>query len=100
MCGESGTSHTGKVHHYYKCATVKKKRGDCHKKPVRKEFIEDFVVHETMKEIRDDKTIKAIVSMVMDLQEQENTQLPLYEQQLKEAETASTTCSTLSSRAS
>ncbi len=49
MCGESGTSHTGKVHHYYKCATVKKKRGDCHKKPVNKQFIEDFVVHETMR---------------------------------------------------
>ena len=87
MCGESGTSHTGKVHHYYKCATVKKKRGDCHKKPVNKAFIEDFIVHETMKEIRDDKVIQAIVSTVMDLQEQENTQLPLYEQQLKEAET-------------
>ena len=87
MCGESGTSHTGKVHHYYKCATVKKKRGDCHKKPVNKAFIEDFIVHETMKEIRDDKVIVAIVSTVMDLQEQENTQLPLYEQQLREAET-------------
>lgn len=66
---------------------MKKKRGDCHKKPVSKEFIEDFIVHETMKEIRDDKTIKAIVSMVMDLHERENTNLPLYEQQLKEAET-------------
>ena len=87
MCGESGTSHTGKVHHYYKCATVKKKRGDCHKRPVNKQFIEDFIVHETMKEIRDDKVIQAIVSTVMELQEQENTQLPLYEQQLKEAET-------------
>ena len=86
MFGESGASHTGKVYRYYKCATVKKKRGDCHKKPVSKAFIEDFIVHETMKEIRNDKTIEAIVSMVMDLQERENTNLPLYEQQLKEAE--------------
>ena len=37
--------------------------------------------------LQDDKTIEAIVSMVMDLQERENTDLPLYEQQLKEAET-------------
>lgn len=34
----------------------------------------------------DDKAIEAIVSMVMDLQDRENTNLPLYEQQLKEAE--------------
>ena len=35
----------------------------------------------------DDKAIEAIVSMVMDLQDRENTSLPLYEQQLREAET-------------
>lgn len=31
----------------------------------------------------DDKTIEAIVVMLMNLQEQENTNLPLYEQQLR-----------------
>ena len=35
----------------------------------------------------DDQAIEAIVSMVMDLQDRENTSLPLYEQQLREAET-------------
>ena len=34
----------------------------------------------------DDKAIEAIVSMVMDLQDRENTSLPLYEQQLQEAQ--------------
>ena len=28
LCGESGTSRTGVVHHYYKCVSVKKKRTD------------------------------------------------------------------------
>ncbi len=37
-CGESGTSRTGLVHHYYKCVPVKKKRKECHKKPVKKPF--------------------------------------------------------------
>ena len=37
--------------------------------------------------VMDDKAIEAIVSMVMDLQDRENTSLPLYEQQLREAET-------------
>ena len=37
LCGESGTSRTGTVHHYYKCVSVKKKRTECHKKPVKKD---------------------------------------------------------------
>ena len=88
LCGESGTSHTGNVHHYYKCVSVKKKRTECHKKSVRKEWIEDLVVNETMKVVMDDKVIEAIVSMLMDLQDRENVNLPLYEQQLRETNTA------------
>ena len=86
--GESGTSRTGKVHHYYKCVSVKKKRAECHKRPVKKGWIEDLVVNETMKMVMDDKAIEAIVSMLMDLQERDNVNVPLYEQQLREAETA------------
>ena len=87
LCGESGKSRNGTVHHYYKCVSVKKKRTDCKKKPVRKQWLEDLVVNEVMKVVMDDKAIEAIVSMVMDLQDRENTSLPLYEQQLREAET-------------
>ena len=87
LCGESGKSRNGTVHHYYKCVSVKKKRTDCKKKPVRKQWLEDLVVNEVMKVVMDDQAIEAIVSMVMDLQDRENTSLPLYEQQLREAET-------------
>ncbi len=87
LCGESGKSRNGTIHHYYKCVSVKKKRTDCKKKAVRKQWLEDLVVNEVMKVIMDDKAIEAIVSMVMDLQDRENTNLPLYEQQLREAET-------------
>ncbi len=88
LCGESGTSRTGIVHHYYKCVSVKKKRTDCRKKSVRKEWIEDLVVNETMKMVMDDKAVEAIVSMLMALQEQDNVSLPLYEKQLAEADNA------------
>ena len=87
LCGESGKSRNGTIHHYYKCVSVKKKRTDCKKKPVRKQWLEDLVVNEVMKVVMDDQAIEAIVSMVMDLQDRENTSLPLYEQQLREAET-------------
>ncbi len=59
LCGESGTSRTGLVHHYYKCVSVKKKRKECHKKPVKKVWIEDLVVKETMDMLNDDKAIEA-----------------------------------------
>ena len=88
LCGESGTSRTGVVHRYYKCASVKKKRTECHKKPVKKEWIEDLVVTETMKMVMDDAAIEAIVSMLMDLQDRDNVNVPLYEQQLRETETS------------
>ena len=84
LCGESGTSHTGEVHHYYKCVSVKKHRKICHKKAVKKEWIENMVVEQTMKMVMDDKAIEAIVSMLMELQDRENVDLPLYEQQLHE----------------
>lgn len=86
LCGESGKSRNGTVHHYYKCVSVKKKRTDCKKKPVRKQWLEYLVVNEVMKVVMDDKAVEAIVSMVMDLQDRENTSLPLYEQQLQEAQ--------------
>ena len=86
LCGESGTSRTGKVHHYYKCVSIKKKRTDCHKKAVKKDWIEALIVSKAMKMVMDDKAIEAIVSMLMGLQDRENVNLPLYEQQLKEAE--------------
>ncbi len=88
LCGESGTSRTGNVHHYYKCVSVKKKRQECHKKSVRKEWIEDLVVDETMKMVMDDKAVEAIVSVLLNLQDRENVNLPLHEQQLREADTA------------
>ena len=87
LCGESGTSRSGVVHHYYKCVSVKKKRTECHKKPVRKQWIEDLVVNATMEMLNDDAAIEAIVSMLMDLQDRESTNLPLYERQLGETNT-------------
>ncbi len=86
MCGESGTSRNGTIHRYYKCATAKKKRGDCKKKAVKKDWIEDLVVNETMKMLMNDDMIEAIVSMLMRLQDEENTALPMYEKQLQEIE--------------
>ena len=87
--GESGVSHTGKIYTYYKCAAAKKKK-TCDKKAVRKQWQEDLVVNETMKLVEDDASMNAIIAKVMELQNQESTDLPIYEKQLKETETGIT----------
>ena len=55
MFGESGTSATGRTYYYYKCANVKRRA-----------------------------VIDKIVQLVMDVQNQENTTIPLLEKQLRE----------------
>ena len=45
MTGSSGTGKSGKQYNYYICVNAKK--GECSKKPVSKDYIEDLVVNET-----------------------------------------------------
>lgn len=88
MFGESGTSRTGEVHRYYryyKCATAKKHKG-CKKKTVRKQWLEDLVVNQTMQLVKDDSAMESIIAKLMELQNKENTNIPLYEKQLRDAE--------------
>ena len=86
MCGESGKGRSGKNYHYYKCASVKKKLRDCNKKSIHKEVIEEYVIRHTMAMLADEQAIEAIVVTLMDMQERENINLPLYEQQLRDVE--------------
>ena len=48
MTGVSGTSKTGALHQYYQCVTNRRKAG-CKKKIVKKSYIEDKVIEETVK---------------------------------------------------
>jgi len=63
MTGYGGTSKTGRVHHYYICNSVKRK-ANCKKKTVRKEYIEDLVVNECRK-LLTDKNIDTIAKEVV-----------------------------------
>ena len=59
---------------------------DLSEKVVRKQWLENLVVTETMKLVEDDASMNAIIAKVMELQNQESTDLPIYEKQLKETE--------------
>lgn len=86
MVGESGTSHTSTVYRYYKCVNAKKRPKQCHKKPVKKQWIEDLVVQETMNLLMDDALLDQITDKLIALQSEENTRLPLLKKQQKDVE--------------
>ena len=85
MVGESGRSHTGKAHYYYKCGSAKRKKG-CNKKAVQKGWIEDFVVRQTLQMVMDDTLMNRLVDRLLELQGQESFDLQLLKKQLGETE--------------
>ena len=87
MIGESGTSHTGDKHYYYKCAGAKRKLG-CKKKSAKKDFIERAAVLVTVQRVLRDEEISRIAEAIVALQEKEDTSLPAMRQQLTECEKA------------
>ena len=87
MIGESGTSHTGDKHYYYKCAGAKRKLG-CKRKAVRKHWIERAAVLVTVQRVLQDDEISRIAEAIVALQEKEDTSLPAMRQQLTGCEKA------------
>lgn len=85
MVGESGTSKTGTVYHYYKCQAAKKKH-TCRKKPVRKAWIEDLVVREIMSRVFDDTVMDKLAEDLFALQSEEPFEIRILEKELAEIE--------------
>jgi hypothetical protein len=70
MVGVSGTSKTGKIHNYYTCKSVWKKRG-CKKKNVKKDYIENFILDKAREQLTDEN-IKLIAEAVSEISKAEN----------------------------
>ena len=85
MVGESGKSHTGAMHYYYKCSGAKRLK-DCDKKAVRKDWIERVVVCLTMQRVMDEEKINRLIDAILVMQEQEDTTTPALRSQLAETE--------------
>lgn len=71
MVGESGTSKTGKIHRYYKCAGRKRKH-NCEKKIEKKKWLEQLIVKFTVQEVLTDDNIELISTKTMELIEKES----------------------------
>lgn len=88
MAGESGTSSTkGVKHYYYKCGGAKRKLG-CKRKSVRKHWIERAAVLVTVQRVLQDDEISRIAAAIVSLQEREDTTLPAMRFQLAACEKA------------
>ena len=83
MAGESGTSCTGQKYRYYKCHNAKKKKG-CTKRAVKKDWIENLVVEQTMKLVFDDEIISRITDKIMEIQGEESYDVQILEKHLAE----------------
>ena len=80
MCGESGTSITGKVYHYYKCSSVKRHLG-CDMKSVRQEDIEKEVLEYIVQNYLTNENMEIIVRQIMDINKKENAGILLLKKQ-------------------
>ncbi|MCL2426277.1 MAG: recombinase family protein [Oscillospiraceae bacterium] len=85
MVGTSGTSKTGKIHHYYKCGNAIYKRS-CSKKAVTKYWIERLVTELVQKFLAEDGAIERLADLVVEYQKRENTTLPFLQKQLNDVE--------------
>lgn len=85
MVGESGKSHTGSMHYYYKCGNAKRKKG-CDKKAVKKDWIERAVVRLTMERVLNEEKIVKIIDALLAMQEREDVTIPALRRQLAETE--------------
>ena len=81
MDGESCNKKSGVIYRYYKCHSAKKGRG-CHKKPVRKEWIETLVVERLLNELLKDGVINRLVEEQYALLNKEDGMLPSLRAQL------------------
>ncbi len=80
MCGESGTSKTGKVYHYYKCSSVKRHLG-CDMKSVRQEDIEKEVLEYVVQNYLTKENMEIIVQQIMEINKKENAGILLLKKQ-------------------
>ena len=87
MKGDSGTSKSGEIYHYYTCYG---RRGrECDKRPVPQDLIEKDVIKNTLAMLNDEATLEYIADNIMELQKAQNNldTLKALEKSLKKVET-------------
>ena len=85
VAGDSGTSHTGATHYYYKCGNRKRRSTPhCDLKAVRKEWLEQMVTHVAIHYILQENIMNTIADMAVAYQAEDDLKLPTMRKQLRE----------------
>ena len=87
IVGISGTSHTNKQHHYYTCSQ-RYKNHTCNKKNENKEYLEKYVVEQTLNFVLTKKQIENIANGMLEKWNKNTTAIKIkeYEKQLEKIE--------------
>lgn len=84
MYGISGTGKSGKKHYYYACS-LRKEKHTCDKETENKDWLENFVVQTTVKQVLTDENIEMIATKAIEIMEKEfasTAVLEYYEKEL------------------
>lgn len=91
MGGSWGTSKNGNRYNYYVCNGQKNKKSSCHKKPERKEPLEETIIHLVVNNIlHNKKVVKYIINRCLLIQEREADKTPAANLRHELAETEKT----------
>lgn len=84
--GESGTSKTGTLYHYYKCETNKSKKyhGNCPSKPIRRDFLQDTIIRVTLDRVLTDDVIESLSTRISELSKDDDGTLTVLNGQLQQ----------------
>ena len=66
MTAENGTSHTGRIYHYYKCFNRKRNRTKCNKSAITKEKLENLVFEKTVEYVLQPQIVGKIAYAVVE----------------------------------
>ena len=84
MVGEIGTSHTSKQYRYYKCTRAKK--GNCKKKAVGKDYIENLVIDDIMGLLSDGNVLEELAKRIYEMQSEQSFAVATLKSQLEEVD--------------
>ena len=88
VTGDSGTSHTGRIHSYYKCKGRKHRR--CDLPTYRKESLEEGICLAIVRALKDPKFVKPLAKSIYDQQDMESPEVKSVRDKLKDIQTRKT----------
>ena len=89
VCSETGSTRKGDILHYYKCSGKKRFQSDCIKSNIRKDFLDNLIIDELVKELRKPQNMNTLVDILTNMQnkiDDTNTNLQMLVKEQKQVQ--------------